>query len=81
MYMSLYVSLYSMMECKVEILPDALVLPRPPLLLPFPPSLACSYEGMFEVARLPEATPLSAERAAKCRQIMNVSNFYDVIMM
>lgn len=65
-----------MMECKVQILPDVLLSPRPPLLLSLPPCVASSYEGCLSVARQPEATPLSCERALNARSRFRVSEHY-----
>ena len=65
-----------MMECKVQILPDVLLSPRPPLLLPLPPCVASSYEGCLSVARQPEATPLSCERALNAHSRFRVSECY-----
>ncbi|XP_019855683.1 PREDICTED: protein cereblon-like [Amphimedon queenslandica] len=63
-----------MMDCRVEILPDILLLPRPPLLLSLPPCVASSYNCCLAVARQPEATPLSLERAARCRRELALSS-------
>lgn len=61
------------MDCRVEILPDILLLPRPPLLLSLPSCVASSYDCCLAVARQPEATPLSLERATRCRREAGVS--------
>jgi hypothetical protein len=65
--------LHRMMECKVEILCDDIMLPPPPLLLSCPLSISHSYNGSIHVARLPEATLHSIHQAELGRKALRVS--------